>query len=80
MLPLLPAHAFACSADVIRGSEDPGLEGKWTEAYRQRNIKALTSLLADDFVITVEDGRVAAHCLAIQRAVAAVRTCANEAV
>jgi ketosteroid isomerase-like protein len=32
------------------------LEMKWTESYKQRNIDILSSLLADDFVITVEDG------------------------
>ena len=31
---------------------------KWTESYKQRNIEILSSLLADDFVITVEDGSV----------------------
>jgi ketosteroid isomerase-like protein len=34
------------------------LEKKWTDAYRQRNISLMTSMLAEDFVITVEDGRV----------------------
>lgn len=34
------------------------LEKKWTDAYRQRNISIMTSMLAEDFVITVEDGRV----------------------
>ena len=33
-------------------------EVKWTEAYRQRNINILSSLLADDFVITIEDGSI----------------------
>jgi len=32
------------------------LELKWTESYKQRNIEILSSLLADDIVITVEDG------------------------
>jgi ketosteroid isomerase-like protein len=32
------------------------LELKWTESYRQRQVDILASLLADDFVITVEDG------------------------
>ena len=40
-------------AEVVRA-----LEMKWTESYRQRNIDILSSLLADDFVITVEDGSV----------------------
>ncbi|MFZ0732670.1 MAG: nuclear transport factor 2 family protein [Candidatus Sulfotelmatobacter sp.] len=34
------------------------LEMKWTESYKQRNIDILSSLLADDFVITVENGSV----------------------
>jgi ketosteroid isomerase-like protein len=32
------------------------LERKWTQAYKQRDIRILSSLLADEFVITVEDG------------------------
>jgi ketosteroid isomerase-like protein len=32
------------------------LEEKWTEAYKGREINILSSLLAEDFVITVEDG------------------------
>ncbi len=32
------------------------LEEKWTAAYKQRQIDILSSLLAEDFVITVEDG------------------------
>lgn len=34
------------------------LEMKWTESYRQHNIDILSSLLADDFVITIEDGSI----------------------
>jgi len=32
------------------------LEEKWTESYKNRQIDMLSALLADDFVITVEDG------------------------
>ncbi len=32
------------------------LEMKWTESYKQHSIDMLSSLLAEDFVITVEDG------------------------
>ena len=32
------------------------LEKKWSEAYKHRDISILSSLLAEDFVITVEDG------------------------
>jgi ketosteroid isomerase-like protein len=34
------------------------LEMKWTESYKQRSIDILSSLLAEDFVITIEDGSV----------------------
>lgn len=34
------------------------LEEKWTESYKNRKIDILSSLLAEDFVITVEDGAV----------------------
>lgn len=34
------------------------LEMKWTESYRQHNIDILSSLLAEDFTITIEDGSV----------------------
>ena len=32
------------------------LEEKWTQSYKNRQIDILSSLLAEDFVITVEDG------------------------
>jgi ketosteroid isomerase-like protein len=32
------------------------LEEKWTAAYKQREIGILSTLLAEDFLITVEDG------------------------
>lgn len=38
-------------ADYIRS-----LELQWTESYKQRQVDMLSSLLADDFVITIEDG------------------------
>jgi ketosteroid isomerase-like protein len=34
------------------------MELKWTESYRQHSIDILSSLLAEDFVITVEDGNM----------------------
>jgi ketosteroid isomerase-like protein len=33
------------------------LEKKWTDAYKQHSYGTLTSLLAEDCIITVEDGR-----------------------
>jgi ketosteroid isomerase-like protein len=32
------------------------LESKWVDAYKHRQVAKLSSLLAEDFVITVEDG------------------------
>jgi len=32
------------------------LEEKWTEAYKERDLDVLSTLLTEDFVITVEDG------------------------
>src|SRR5947209_7122389 len=40
-------------ADYIRS-----MELKWTESYKQRQVSMLSSLLADDFLITIEDGSV----------------------
>jgi ketosteroid isomerase-like protein len=38
-------------ADYIRS-----LELKWTQSYKERQVALLASLLADDYVITIEDG------------------------
>ncbi|HEY1422832.1 MAG TPA: nuclear transport factor 2 family protein [Candidatus Acidoferrum sp.] len=32
------------------------LEAKWNEAYKRNDLATMNSLLADDFIITVEDG------------------------
>jgi ketosteroid isomerase-like protein len=54
--------AVACAISVAQEKSDAatvrGLELKWTESYKQHSIDILSSLLADDFVITVEDGSV----------------------
>lgn len=55
---------LASSAVSLRAQEKSdaaavrALEMKWTESYKQRNIEILSSLLSEDFVITVEDGSV----------------------
>lgn len=49
----------AGSAAQQKGGEGAAilaLERKWTDAYKARDINILSSLLAEDFVITVEDG------------------------
>ena len=35
-----------------------GPEKRWTDAYKLRNITLMTSMLADDFIMTVEDGSI----------------------
>jgi ketosteroid isomerase-like protein len=55
LLIFLASHSFAeepsgAAAQVRR------LEEKWTAAYKERQINILSTLLAEDFVITVEDG------------------------
>jgi ketosteroid isomerase-like protein len=51
-MPSIPQQASPEVAKIL------ALEQKWTDAYRQRNIKLLTSMLAEDFIITVEDGNI----------------------
>jgi ketosteroid isomerase-like protein len=51
-MPSLTQQASPEAAKIL------ALEQQWTDAYRQRNIKILTSMLAEDFVITVEDGSI----------------------
>lgn len=58
----LMAASLAVSAaqaqDRSEAAAVRALEMKWTESYKQRNIDILASLLAEDFVITIEDGSV----------------------
>ena len=52
---------IACAAmaqDKSDAATVRSLELKWTESYKQRSIDSLSSLLADEFTITVEDGNV----------------------
>jgi ketosteroid isomerase-like protein len=56
---LLAASTVGLTAqDKSDASTIRALEMKWTESYKERNIDILSSLLADDFVITIEDGSV----------------------
>lgn len=55
---LVIASAALSAQEKSDGEIVRALEMKWTESYKQRNIEILSSLLADDFVITVEDGSV----------------------
>lgn len=38
------------------GEKVLALEKKWTESYKHRDVSLLSSLLAEDFIITIEDG------------------------
>ena len=53
----LPALSMAQQASP-EAATILALEKKWTDAYKLRNITLLTSMLADDFIITVEDGNI----------------------
>ncbi len=48
----MPAAAQDADTARIRA-----LEQKWADSYKQRRIDILSTLLAEDFVITVEDGK-----------------------
>jgi ketosteroid isomerase-like protein len=50
-IPLAAQDKDKSDADYIRS-----MELKWTESYKQRQVTILASLLAEDFIITIEDG------------------------
>ncbi len=52
----LPALARAQQASPEAG-RILDLEKKWNDSYKDRNVNSMTSLLAEDVTITVEDGR-----------------------
>jgi ketosteroid isomerase-like protein len=51
---LLSPRSVAQKTDAV--SKITALEHKWCDAYKQRDVGAMNSILADDFIITVEDG------------------------
>ena len=59
-----PFFLFVVACFALRGlaQEKPEtaairiLESKWVDAYKQRQISTVASLLAEDYVITLEDG------------------------
>jgi ketosteroid isomerase-like protein len=56
----LPLAALAQQTSPTLSTEEAkilALEKKWTDAYKQHAINTVVNLLAEDFVITVEDGR-----------------------
>ena len=50
----LPTLLFAQQKSP-EGAQILALEKKWTESYKHRDISLLSSLLAEDFIITIED-------------------------
>ncbi len=55
---LLAAAVSLSAQDKSDAAAIRALELKWTESYKQHNIDILSSLLAEDFVITIEDGSI----------------------
>lgn len=55
---LMAGSVLNLSAQEKDAAAVRSLEMKWTESYKQHNIDILSALLADDFVITIEDGSV----------------------
>jgi ketosteroid isomerase-like protein len=61
---LVVASLAVCLLDFSAAQDRPdavaskilALENKWNTAYKRSDITAMDSLLADDFIITVEDG------------------------
>jgi len=47
---------MAAQEQGFGGAEVRRMEEKWTAAYKQRDIDILSTLLTEDFIITVEDG------------------------
>jgi ketosteroid isomerase-like protein len=59
ILCLLAASAIRLPAqDKSDAATVRALELKWTQSYKERSIDILSSLLADEFMITIEDGTV----------------------
>ncbi len=55
---LLAAAISSPSQDKSDAAAIRALELKWTESYKLHNIDILSALLAEDFVITIEDGSI----------------------
>jgi ketosteroid isomerase-like protein len=53
---LCSAIPMAAQEQGFGGAEVRRMEEKWTAAYKQRDIDILSTLLTEDFIITVEDG------------------------
>jgi len=58
LLCLLATAAPLAAQEKSDAAAVRALELKWTDSYKQHNIDILSSLLAEDFVITIEDGSI----------------------
>jgi ketosteroid isomerase-like protein len=70
----LAAALYACVALPLAAQKESetakitALENKWNASYKTRDVSAMNALLADDFLITIEDGSTysktgyIAHC------------------
>jgi ketosteroid isomerase-like protein len=60
LLTILLVVPFGAPPATAQGSDAAAkilaLKNKWNTAYQQRDVAAMSSILADDFIITVEDG------------------------
>jgi ketosteroid isomerase-like protein len=62
------AIAPATAQKVSEATKITALENRWNAAYKSRDVNMMNSLLADDFLITIEDGSTfskagyIAHC------------------
>ena len=60
--PLVVAALILCALAAAQDMPDAleskilGLESEWNTAYKRSDVSAMNSLLADDFIITEEDG------------------------
>jgi ketosteroid isomerase-like protein len=61
MLPLVIAVLYLGNTAIAQDKSDASrilaLENEWNSAYRRGDVARMGILLADDFIITVEDGR-----------------------
>jgi ketosteroid isomerase-like protein len=59
------AVCLLCSGAIVSSAQDSpevasvrAAEMKWADSYKKRQVDVLSSLMADDYVITMEDGSV----------------------
>ena len=59
---VLAAALAVCTANILSAQKGApvtkilALENRWNAAYKESDVGTMSSLLADDFIITIEDG------------------------